>query len=87
VRYLAADRASAGPIAFPALGTAPVSLAGDGRMLLSVDAAGTVRAVSLDAPATLAWQASLGGRPHSDPVLTANALFILVDDGVVAVER
>jgi outer membrane protein assembly factor BamB len=87
VRYLAADRAAAGPVAVPALGPTPVSLCGDGRMLLSVDAAGTVRAVSLDAPASPAWQASLGGRPQSDPVLTANALFILVDGGVVAVER
>jgi hypothetical protein len=71
----------------PALGRAPLWVVGDGQTLLTVDASGVVRAADPEEPDELLWQTSVGGRPEASPVLTSNGLFILVNGGVVAVER
>jgi outer membrane protein assembly factor BamB len=85
VRLLFADGSA--PVAASGLGPAPLGLAAGPGTIYSVDAGGTVRAVALSAPQTTLWAVPLGAAPGSALVSAGNALFILVNGGVVAIER
>jgi hypothetical protein len=77
----------AAPLKVPALGPTPTGLAGDKNVLYGADPEGRLRAVDLDAPDQVLWEAPLGGRPESAPLPVGDAVFILVDGDVVCVER
>ncbi len=75
------------PIAVPGLGRAIHALAGDGRELYSIDTNGTVRCVHLDEPGQTQWSTPLEGKAKHAPVPLGDALYILMDGGLYALDR
>jgi hypothetical protein len=73
-----------------ALGEKVKGLGGIGTSLYALDEAGTLRAVAVQEPGKALWAVplgSLGGKPTSPPLPLEDAVFILVNGGLVAVER
>jgi hypothetical protein len=87
VRFASSKSKEPTPVAVPALGSDVKWLTGADGVLYGLDAAGTLRAVSIDAPDRLLWSVSVGGTPSDRPLVLGDGLFILADGGVVAVER
>jgi hypothetical protein len=55
--------------------------------VLAIGPDNVLRAVVPARPEAPLWSVSLGGAPASAPVLAGDAVFILVDGRVIAVER
>jgi tetratricopeptide (TPR) repeat protein len=87
VRFAPARDPFPGVVSLPTLGSKPKSLASDGTILYALDAQGVLRACRIDDPGRLLWSLDLGGTPGGPLVLSGDALFVAVDDRVVAVER
>ncbi len=73
--------------AVPALGTAVERLAGAPDALYAAGADGVLRAADPRSPEKALWATPLGGPSASAPVVAGDAVFILVDGALVAVER
>jgi tetratricopeptide (TPR) repeat protein len=75
------------PVPVPGLGAGVARLSGGSGRLFAVDAGGLLRAVDPARPDVTLWSTPLGGAAQAVPVVTADAVFTLVDGGIVAVER
>ncbi len=85
VQYLAVDAPA--PVLLAGLGKAVTHIAGDSRVLLAVGADHVLRAVDPRQPDKTLWSTPLGGAPEAPPLLVGDAVFILVNGGLTAVER
>lgn len=85
VLWLAAGQAEARPV--PALGTQVERLAGSPGALYAVTPEGTLRAVDPSRPDQLLWATAVGGVPSAVPTILGDAVFMVVDGTLVAVER
>lgn len=75
------------PVRVTALGERVARLAGDAAGLYAVGADGVLRAARQDRPAETLWATPVGGVPAAPPVVQGDAVFILIDGALVAVER
>lgn len=75
------------PVAVPGLGASPKRLAGGTGRLFAVGADGLLRAADPARPGETLWTTPLGGAAQATPLVTSDAVFTLVDGGLVAVER
>jgi outer membrane protein assembly factor BamB len=84
VRWI--DAATRKPIDVRGLGTKTLTLAGGGRCLLACTSDGTLVCVDRSKPDERAWEAPLGSRPLSPPVVLGRAAFVRVEGALAAVE-
>jgi len=75
------------PIPLLGLGKTVTHIAGDARGLVGVGSDHILRAVDPKAPDKALWSTPLGGAPEAPPVVFGDAVFILVNGGLTAVER
>ena len=86
VRWLAADGKA--PVRVGALGTDVQHVAGSGKgMLYGTAPDGVLRAVDLTKPEQVMWTAPLGGPADTPPLALDNALYVLVEGRLVAIDR
>ena len=69
------------------LGSEIASIVAQDATLFGADPTGVLRAASTTTPNQTLWAAPLAGAPSSNPIVLGNAVFILVDGDLVAVER
>jgi tetratricopeptide (TPR) repeat protein len=85
VAWLAADAPH--PVLLPALGKVADHVVVGPDAVLAVGADQVLRAVDPRAPDSLRWSVPLGGAAGGSPLVSGDAVFILVDGKVLAVER
>lgn len=75
------------PVAVPALGKNVVMLTGAPGALYGLGSDNMLRSADPGKPAVTLWSTPLGGPAMTQPLVLGDALFILVDGNLVAVER
>jgi len=85
VTYMATGASA--PVLLKGLGANVTHVTGDARGLLAVDATGVLRSTSATDPDKTLWSMDLGGTPDAQPLVVGEAVFILVNGGLTAVER
>jgi len=85
VAYLATGASA--PVLLKGLGSDVTHVTGDAGGLLAVDKGGILRSASPTDPDKTQWSMDLRGTPEAQPLVVGEAVFILVNGGLTAVER
>ncbi|MDJ0521652.1 MAG: DUF4388 domain-containing protein [Planctomycetota bacterium] len=85
VRWLGADATA--PARIEGLGTSVDQVGGADGVLFGASPDGAMSAASLTKPETPLWRAPLGAAASTQPLVLGNAIYVLVDGRLVAVER